>query len=118
MTEAEWKLWDILRSAQSRFRFRRQHPIPPYVVDFYCADLRLIIEADGSQHGGPDDTKRDHDLKQRGYRILRFWNNDILTNIDGVWARISLTIDNLAMLPRVTPTLTLPLKGEGTLSKP
>ncbi len=116
MTDAEWELWDILRGPQCRFRFRRQHPIEPYIVDFYCSELSLIIEADGSQHGGEDDMKRDTYLKEKGYRILRFWNNDILSNIDGVWARIDAVLNDLSQLPRVTPTLTLPLKGEGSLS--
>lgn len=113
MTAQEWILWDVLRKAQNRFYFRRQHPISPYIVDFYCTELKLVIEVDGGQHGGLRDKKRDGVLKEKGCRILRFWNNEIDSNIDGVWAVISATLDDLSQLPRVTPTLTLPLKGEG-----
>ena len=66
-------------------RFRRQHPIGPYIVDFFCATRRLVIEVDGGQH----DANRDADdrrtawLEARGYRVLRFWNNDVLSNPEG-----------------------------------
>jgi|SRR5580693_5798804 very-short-patch-repair endonuclease len=84
-TEAERLLWDALRKDQLSRRFRRQHPIPPYVVDFASVEAHLVIEADGGQH----DRRGDHDardkvLLQCGWRTLRFWNNDILENRDGV----------------------------------
>ncbi len=72
-----------------------------------------MIEADGGQHGGVDDAKRDAYLKEKGYHVLRFWNNDILSNSDGVWARIDSVLTDLSQRPRVTPTLTLPLIGGG-----
>jgi len=84
-TEAERLLWDALRKGQLGWRFRRQHPIPPYVVDFACVEAHLVIEADGGQH----DRRGDHDardkaLLQCGWRTLRFWNIDVLENRDGV----------------------------------
>jgi very-short-patch-repair endonuclease len=117
MTPAEWIVWDILRGPQCKYRFRRQHPIPPYIADFYCPELRVVIEVDGGQHGGANDQKRDAFLQENGYRILRFWNNDVLNNRDGVWARIEQSLNDLGQLPRVTPTLTLPLNGGGKVSR-
>jgi very-short-patch-repair endonuclease len=84
-TDAERVLWRGLRYKQLGWRFRRQHPIPPYVVDFACLEARLVVEADGGQHGLPGEhTIRDENLRRRGWRILRFWNNDILDNPSGV----------------------------------
>jgi primosomal protein N' (replication factor Y) len=84
-THAERLLLDALRKDQLGWRFRRQHPIPPYVVDFACVEARLVIEADGGQHGRPGDHNvRDNELRRGGWRILRFWNNDILDNRAGV----------------------------------
>jgi primosomal protein N' (replication factor Y) len=78
-------LWRGLRNKQIGGRFRRQYPIPPYVADFACVEARLIIEADGSQHGRPSaDLVRDQMLTDAGWRILRFWDNDILQNSDGI----------------------------------
>lgn len=93
MTEAEWKLWDILRGPQCDYKFRRQHAIDPYIIDFYCPRLRLIIEADGGQHNPQVDGRRDAFLRAHGYHILRFWNNDILENSFGVWEKIRQEID-------------------------
>jgi very-short-patch-repair endonuclease len=68
--------------------FRRQHPIGPYVVDFGCLDTKLVIEVDGGGHTEPDqveyDPARDEYLTSRGFRIRRYFNNDILKNLDGV----------------------------------
>jgi len=86
-TDAEQKLWAHLRRNALGVSFRRQHPIGKYIVDFICLDRKLIIEADGGQH---DEERAAHDaartawLEAQGYRVLRFWNNDILTNIEGV----------------------------------
>jgi primosomal protein N' (replication factor Y) len=79
----------MLRRCQLGWRFRRQFPIPPYVVDFACLGARLVIEADGGQHALPGDhDRRDLFLSNRGWRVLRLWNNDILQNRDGVFQRI------------------------------
>jgi very-short-patch-repair endonuclease len=88
-TDAERKLWQQLRAKRfSALKFRRQFPIGDFIVDFCCKELRLVIELDGGQHAEPaavaSDSRRTGWLKSRGYRVLRFWNNDVLTNIDGV----------------------------------
>ena len=87
MTKAEQVLWRRLRMKQmAGWRFRRQSPVGPYVADFLCLDPPLIIELDGGQH----DRRKSHDEKRtaflsaRGFRVLRFWNGEVLTNIDGV----------------------------------
>ena len=85
-TDAERKLWSLLRSRQiAGYRFRRQHPVPPYILDFACVEARLAVEADGGQHNGSArDEHRDNALSSLGWRMLRFWNTDILANPDGV----------------------------------
>jgi very-short-patch-repair endonuclease len=79
-TEAEAKLWRILRGRRlAELKFRRQSPIPPYIVDFICFEHRLIVEADGSQHAENGyDEDRDAFLAAQDFTILRFWNHDIL----------------------------------------
>ena len=86
MTDAERRLWSALRDRRlQRFKFRRQHPLGPFIVDFACIEHRLIIEADGGQHADSvEDVKRTAWLENRGWRVLRFWNNDILANTEGV----------------------------------
>jgi very-short-patch-repair endonuclease len=89
-TDAEARLWSIVRGKKlENLRFRRQHPIAGYIVDFICLDARLIIEADGGQHSeSVRDHIRDVRLTELGYRVLRFSNEDILRNDDGVAAMI------------------------------
>jgi len=90
-TEAERKLWSVLRHKQLEgHRFRRQHPIGPYVVDFICLEEKLVIEVDGGQHAQRQDgdSSRTEWLAERGYRVLRFWNNEVLSNIEGVFQSI------------------------------
>ena len=83
-TDAEIRLWSRLRGKQlAGFRFRRQHPLGPYVVDFFCAEAKLIVEVDGGQHAD-DGEARTRWLEARTYRVIRFWNNDVLANTDGV----------------------------------
>jgi very-short-patch-repair endonuclease len=86
MTEAEERLWNELRSRRlDKIKFRRQTPIGIYVADFACLDAKLIVEVDGSQHGGSRrDQRRDAELAHRGFRVLRFWNDDVLKDIDSV----------------------------------
>ena len=88
-TDAERILWSLLRRRQFEgLRFRRQQPIGPYIVDFFCPSVKLIIELDGGQHGADRARSYDEDrtrfLEQRGYRVLRFWNHDVLKNRDTV----------------------------------
>ena len=83
-TDAEAMLWGILRARQlDNMRFRRQHPIENYIVDFICLEEKLIIELDGSQHAeNAYDEKRDARLIELGFTVLRFWNDEILKNSD------------------------------------
>jgi very-short-patch-repair endonuclease len=85
-TDAERRLWSALRDRRlSGYRFRRQYPIGRYIVDFACTRHRLIVEADGSQHADSKaDRLRTAWLEEQGWRVLRFWNNDVLTNANGV----------------------------------
>ena len=90
MTPQERKLWGILRNRQVKnSTFKRQYPIGEYIVDFVCREKWLIIEVDGGQHNSPEaieyDRQRSEYLQSRGFKVLRFWNNDIDNNIDGVY---------------------------------
>ena len=89
-TEAEKRVWRLLRSRQTSAKFRRQQPIEGYVVDFVSFEHRLIIEIDGGQHNDPDEyeQRRTQCLEANGFRILRFWNNDVMENEEGVFERI------------------------------
>ena len=93
MTDAERKLWWHLRRLPiEHSHFRRQATIGPYFADFACHERRLVIEVDGGQHNEPENVAKDEVrstyLQSQGYRILRFWNNDVLKNIDGVMETI------------------------------
>jgi very-short-patch-repair endonuclease len=85
-TDAERRLWSALRDRRlSGYRFRRQYPIGRFIVDFACTRHRVTIEADGSQHADSEaDRERTTWLEDQGWRVLRFWNNDVLTNTNGV----------------------------------
>ncbi|WP_439922865.1 endonuclease domain-containing protein [Nitrobacter sp. JJSN] len=85
-TNAEARLWKHLRARQiDGHKFVRQVPVGPYFCDFICRERKLVIEVDGGQHAdSARDVIRDQYLDINGYRILRFWNNDVLGNIDGV----------------------------------
>ena len=85
-TDAESRLWLKLGDRRlSGFKFARQRPIGPYIVDFVCRDRKLIVEVDGGQHAdNVRDRIRDDNLAAEGYRVLRFWNTDVLSNMDGV----------------------------------
>ena len=93
LTSTEKTLWYKLRDRRFRgWKFRRQQPFGPYVLDFYCADAKLNIEIDGGQHDLPEHRRRDEKrmayLEKEGVRTLRFWNSQVRTNIEGVMARI------------------------------
>ncbi len=93
MTPQERKLWYIIRNRQFYgYRFRRQFPIGQYIVDFICREKKIIIEIDGGQHNEIKnilyDNKRTEYLISEGYKVLRFWNNDIDKNIDGVYEKL------------------------------
>lgn len=87
LTDAENELWKHLRYRQmGGYKFRRQHPVGPYIVDFACLEKSLIVEVDGGQHGEnvAYDSERSAYLQSKGFRVLRFWNNEVLTEIDVV----------------------------------
>ena len=85
-TDTERYLWRILRDRQiGSFKFRRQHPIGSYVVDFLNLEKKLIVELNGGQHASdPGDKRRDEWLRGEGYRVLRFWDTEVLNNVEGV----------------------------------
>ena len=114
MTGAERKLWSVLRNGQlAGAKFRRQQPIGPYIADFVCQEHRLILEADGGQHlDNPRDDRRTSFLASKGYRVLRFWNNDILANIDGVAAVIAAALST-PHPAQAAPESPSPSRGEG-----
>lgn len=106
MTDAERKLWSVLRNRQlDDAKFKRQWTLGPYIVDFCCIEARLVVEVDGGQHSEEIDAPRTRALEAMGYRVIRFWNHDVVENIDGVSEAISLALD-----PHPDP---LPLAGEG-----
>jgi very-short-patch-repair endonuclease len=91
MTEAERFVWYHLRKNQfGGFRFRRQHPIGPFIVDFVCLERKLVIELDGGQHATQteEDARRTAWLNERGYRVYRLWNNEAFTDWDNAAERI------------------------------
>lgn len=93
MTDTERKLWYAVRAKRfENLGFRRQVPIGPFIVDFFCPEHRLIVELDGGQHGTDEalryDAERTDWLAANGYRVMRFWNTDVLTNLDGVLSAI------------------------------
>jgi very-short-patch-repair endonuclease len=91
MTDAERKLWFALRDRRfAGFKFRRQVPIDRFIADFVCFDARLIIEVDGGQHAGSlQDRRRDRWFAANGFRVVRFWNNEVLSNLEGVLTALS-----------------------------
>ena len=109
-TDVEKRLWRELRNRQlDGFKFRRQHGIGPYIVDFICIEAGLVVELDGGQHADQVsyDARRSVLIEAAGYRIVRFWNNDVLENIEGVVERIH---ELLAGCPSPQPS---PQRGEG-----
>jgi very-short-patch-repair endonuclease len=93
MTPAELKLWNAVRAGRlMELKFRRQVPIAGYIVDFACPAIKLIVELDGSQHGSEPnlvkDKTRTETLQSLGWKVLRFWNDDVIKDIDGVCQHI------------------------------
>lgn len=100
MTEAESILWERLRKKQLKgYRFRRQHPISNYIVDFYCHALRLVIEVDGGYHSEPEqqalDLARTKDLENLGLQVIRFSNQEVFEDMEGVMAKILFVVEGL-----------------------
>ena len=96
-TRAEKKLWSRIRKGQLEgIKFRRQHPLGDYILDFVSFDINLDIEVDGGQHFDSDeDENRDKWLRKKGFSVLRFWNNQVLENTDGVVKEIREEIKKL-----------------------
>jgi very-short-patch-repair endonuclease len=116
MTDAERKLWFALRDRRfADFKFRRQAPLGRFFVDFLCYDARLVIEVDGGQHSGSaSDIGRDEWLRANAFRILRFWNNDVLGNLDGVLTTILAALTEMLPHPaRAMRAIPSPAGEEG-----
>ncbi|MDO9563011.1 MAG: endonuclease domain-containing protein [Bradyrhizobium sp.] len=116
MTDAEARLWRALRRDQlNGLHFRRQHPIGPFTVDFSCPSLRLAVEVDGGQHAEQvkqADDRRTAWLAEKGIVVVRYWNNDVLSNLEGVLSDLLRHSEGIAQAER-TPSPTLPLSGGG-----
>ena len=96
MTVAERKLWFVLRDRRfAKFKFRRQVPIGRFIADFVCFERHLVIEVDGGRRANSvlSDQRRDRWFAANGYRVLRFWNNEVMKNIDGVATLLAETLD-------------------------
>jgi very-short-patch-repair endonuclease len=105
MTDAETKLWHCINRKSLGSKFRRQCPIGKYIVDFVSFDSMVVIEVDGAGHlESESDVIRDEWLKSQGFKVLRFWVNEILNNIDGVLVKLS---------EELPPTHPPPQRGEG-----
>jgi very-short-patch-repair endonuclease len=123
MTDAEKTLWRHLRMRQmGGYKFRRQHPLGRYILDFVCLEANLVIEIDGGQHAERQnaDACRSTWLEERGFRIVRFWNNEVLKDIENVkaaiWNALDLNDQPPSQPSRTHPHPNLPLEGEGTIA--
>jgi very-short-patch-repair endonuclease len=98
-TPAEAALWHVLRNHNLKYKFRRQHPIDHFIIDFYCAQAKLCIEIDGASHLEPEQQKYDalrtEVLEELGCKVIRFTNNDVRYNIHAVVDEITRTMENL-----------------------
>lgn len=103
-TVAEQRLWYRLRAGRlSGLKFRRQHPIPPCIADFCCVSARLIVELDGSQHGGMVDSERVAYVRGQGFKVMRFWNNDVLQRTEAVLEEILQAAQERTLTPDPSP---------------
>lgn len=118
-TEAEKRLWNLLRNRSiAGLKFVRQHPVGPFFADFVCREHMLVVEVDGSQHAdAASDVARTAFLNARGYAVLRFWNNEVLAELDGVAAMLVAAVDGSLTSPspgqRYAPA-TLSPEGQGS----
>ena len=98
-TDAERALWQRIRGQQLGVRFRRLHMIEPFVIDFYCVELKLAVELDGGQHNDAENHRADVErtifLKTSGATLLRYWNNDALANTDSILAQLCSEIERI-----------------------
>ena len=101
-------MWLMLRNRRLLdLKFRRQHPVEPYILDFYCHDLKLAIELDGGQHNEPKtrekDKKRAHFLEEQGIRVLRFWDHEVLQETEAVLEAICFAVEKKRKDPHPRP---------------
>jgi very-short-patch-repair endonuclease len=124
MTDAEARLWRALRRGQlNGLQFRRQHPIGPLTLDFFCPTLRLAIEIDGGQHAVQQkraDERRTQWLSEKNIAVVRYWNNDVFSNLQGVLSDLTARLEKRTQERKqeMTPSPTLPLSGGGSSSQP
>lgn len=115
MTRSEIIFWSKLKGKQLRYKFRRQHGIGKYIVDFYCSELKLIIEVDGDVHGFNNQIAKDRErqdyLESLGSIIYRYTNNDIKNNLDGVLDNLVVKIKSIS-LSSTTPSPSLSKEGD------
>ena len=117
MTPAERKLWQVLKGRHlDGHRFRRQHPMGPYIADFACLESGVVIEVDGGQHDeSEEELRRDRFMEAKGFKVLRFWNNEIMANLEGVGSVIAQRLAERCPHPSL-PSLAHPTgaaSGEG-----
>ncbi|TFI56744.1 endonuclease domain-containing protein [Sphingomonas parva] len=103
-TDAERRIWRLLRENFREWRFRRQVPLRTFIVDFASHPAKLVIEADGGHHGGDADIQRDRLLADEGYGVLRFWNHDVLGNSEGVSLKIAAALHERHPHPNPPPS--------------
>ena len=116
LSDAEQALWHLLRHRQiCGLKFRRQHPFGDYILDFVCLQNKLVIEVDGGQHGqqAEYDENRTQKLQAAGFRVLRFWDNEVLKEMESVREKIWLMVEELESHPPPN----LPLEGGGEVEK-
>ena len=109
-TDAERLLWSHIRAHRlNGIKFKRQQPLGPYIVDFVCFESKLVVELDGGQHAEARtrDIVREDWIRSQGFHVLRFWNNEVLSNIEGVMQQITAHLS-----PSPPPS---PIQGEGAL---
>jgi very-short-patch-repair endonuclease len=114
MTNAEQMLWEMLRKERLGAKFRKQHPVGGYIADFACLEHKLIVDLDGSQHAEEKNIKKDEKrtefLESQGFKVIRFWNNELFENTEGVIETIYKTLNAEKKCPHPNP----PPNGEGT----
>ncbi len=114
-SRAEKICWHLLRDRRiNGVKFRRQHPIGPYFADFACLSRKLVIEIDGDHHAFQveADTRRTAAMEREGWRILRFWANEVVQNPEGIWSAIEIALSDSSVTPLTQP---LPLAGERSM---
>lgn len=103
-TDAELRLWCYLRAKRTlNLKWRRQHPIPPYIADFYCHQAKLVVELVGGQHEEAQDSRRTAFIHSQGIELIRFWNNDVLLNTEAVMDEILRVVQERTLFPSPSP---------------